>query len=292
MPDGASVLYDQTMLDRLADLFVRRMLRPPRRVARPLPAALAARAADVTIPASRVPLSGWLVGADREAVGTVVVVHGWGGDAGRMAPLAEHLLVQGMAVLLVDLPGHGRTGAVPTYNAKLMVDDLRSVRDWVAGRDDLRVRPAAILGFSFGGLGAYVAASRDPRWAALVVLAAPLGPMEAVRLYLDGRGLPGRLLDGTVRRSFVRAVGADPDAFGAAQSLVSIRVPVLVVHGQEDEVVPVWHADRIGAAVPPGLGTLWRVPEADHSAVLVDDRVGERVAAFLSTHLARVGDRS
>jgi alpha-beta hydrolase superfamily lysophospholipase len=280
------------MLDRLVDPLLRRMLHPPRRAPRPLPDALAARAEDVSIPTDSRPIKAWLVRADGKATGTVVVVHGWGGDAGRMAPLAAHLSAVGLTTLLVDLPGHGRTGPVASYNVKLMVDDLRAARDWVETRDDLLGRPAAILGFSFGGLGAYVAASRDPRWGALTVLAAPFSPMEAVRLYLDGKGLPGRWFDGIIRRSFIRAVGVEPDTFDGDRNLAAIRVPVMIVHGEDDEVVPVWHATRLHAAVPAGLGLLMKVPGLNHSAVLVDDVVRERVATFFSTHLARAGEGS
>src|ERR1044071_8857608 len=143
------------MLERLADPLVRRMLHPPRRGPRALPAALASRAEDVSIAAPKFLLKGWLLRADQVSQGTVVLVHGWGGDAGSMAPLAAHIVSRGMTALLVDLPGHGRTGPVGSYNAALMVDDIRAVRDWVAKRDDLRGLSAALLGFSFGGLGAY-----------------------------------------------------------------------------------------------------------------------------------------
>ena len=280
------------MLDRLVDPFIRRMLHPPRRAPRPLPADLSSLARDVSIPTDGLPLKAWLLAEDRGAVGTVVVVHGWGGDAGRMAPLAARIVARGMTVLLVDLPGHGRTAPVASYNAKLMVDDLRAVRDWLEIRAGGSGKPAAILGYSFGGLGAYVAASQDARWSALAVLAAPMGPMEAVRLYLDGKGLPGRWLDGMIRRSFIRSVGVAPDAFDAERNLGSIRVPVLIVHGEEDDVVPVWHADRIHAAIPQGLATLERVPRADHGAVLVEDVIGDRIAAFLAESLARVVERT
>jgi pimeloyl-ACP methyl ester carboxylesterase len=280
------------MLNRLVDSLVRRMLHPPRRTPRPLPDALVARAEDVAIPAVTRQLKAWLIRADGDAAGTVVVVHGWGGDAGRMGPLASHLVASGLTTLLVDLPGHGRTGPAATYNVKLLVDDLAAVRDWVAARDDRNGRSVAILGFSFGGLGAYVAASRDRRWASLVVVAAPIGPMEAVRLYLDGKGIPGRWLDGIIRRSIVRAIGVEPDTFDAAPSLASIRVPVMIVHGAADEVVPVWQGERLAAAVPAALRTLLLVPGLSHSAVLVADEVGGRIAQFLSTHLARTTEGS
>jgi uncharacterized protein len=269
------------MLGRFVDPFVRRWLNPPPPAARPLPAVLAARVEDVSIPGSTLPMKAWLVRAEGHSAGTIAFVHGWGQDSGRMGPLAAHVVARGMTALLVDLPGHGRTGSVASYNAALMVDDLRAVRDWIATRDDLRGLPAAILGFSFGGLGAYVAASRDARWAALVVIAAPRGTMEAARIYLDDKGLPGRWLNGIVRRSFIRAAGVDPESFDAARNLASIRVPVMIVHGEKDEVVPVWHAERLEAAVPAGLATVVRVPGANHSAVLEDNNVGVGVAEFL-----------
>ena len=280
------------MLGRLVDPFVRRMLNPPPPESRPLPAALAARAEDVTIPGNTLPIKAWFVRAEGRVMGTVAFVHGWGHDAGRMAKLAAHVVARGMTALLVDLPGHGRTGPVASYNAALMVDDLRAVRDWIAKRDELRGLPAAILGFSFGGLGAYVAASRDPRWAALVVVAAPLGTMEAARIYLDDKGLPGKWLDGMVRRSFIRAIGVDPESFDAAQNLGSIRVPVLIVHGEKDEVVPVWHAERLEAAIPAGLATVVRVAAVGHSGVLDDGAVGARVAGFLYEQLEKAGAKA
>jgi uncharacterized protein len=273
------------MFDRLVDPLVRRMLHPPRSAPGSLPAALAARAEDVSIPAGTVPIKGWLVRPAGALVAGVVFVHGWGNEASRMAPLAARVVSKGMAALLVDLPGHGRSGEVASYNAALMVDDLRVVRDWVAGRVELRGLPIAIVGYSFGGLGAYVAASRDARWASVVTLAAPLGAMAAARVYLDGLGLPGQMLDGVVRRSFIRAAGVDPDEYDAARTLPAIRVPVMIVHGENDEIVPVWHAERIAAAVPAGLATSVRVPDAGHAAVLVDDAAGGRVAEFLVSQL-------
>jgi uncharacterized protein len=273
------------MLDRLFVPLMRRMLHPPLRPARALPEGLAARAVDLTIPGPLLPLKAWLLPPDGAARGTVVFVHGWSSDGGRMVALAAPVVARGFAALLVDLPGHGRTGPVDTYNGKLMVDDLLAVRNWMDANASIVPQPSAILGYSFGGLGAYVSAARDPRWKALVVVAAPLGPMEATKLYLDSKGLPGGLLAGIVRRSFMREVGVDPDDYEGPRNLARVRVPVLIVHGEDDEVVPVSHGEGLAAAVPDGLGTLLRVPGAGHNELMVYARVGESIAEFLAAHL-------
>jgi pimeloyl-ACP methyl ester carboxylesterase len=66
----------------------------------------------------------------------------------------------------------------------------------------------------------------------------------------------------------------------------------MIVHGEKDEVVPAWHAERLEAAIPAGLATVVRVPGAGHSAVLDDDAVGGRVAGFLHEQLEKAGARA
>lgn len=292
LAESAGCVHTPRVLERWIDPFVLRMLRPPARRSEPLPAETEGRAEDVTIASGRTSFKGWLMRSAVPARGAALLVHGWGQSAARMAPLASTLASAGVAALVVDLPGHGRSADVPTYNAKLMVDDLRAARDWIARHAELRLLPAAIVGFSFGGLGAYVAAAHDPRWAALVAIAAPASAMAAARLYLDGKGLPGRWLDGIIRRTLVRAVGVDPVEFDAERTLAVVRVPVLIVHGEGDEVVPVAHAERLRRAATAGSTTLLRVPALGHGAVLDDSTVLGAIADFVRSSLAGARERA
>lgn len=256
------------------DPLFRRILRPPARTPRPLPPELAARAEDVTISGAR-PMKAWHVKPEGDCRGTVVFVHGWSSDGGRMAPLARPLIRAGFACLLVDLPGHGRTGPIEAYHAGYMVEDLRAVADHLDGVH------AALLGYSFGGIGAIVAAASDPRWAALVVLATAVGPMEATEVYLEGKGFPARWFRKTLHRTARRIVGVDPNGFRGLTHLPSLELPILFIHGTDDEVVPVEHGKRLHAAAPPGLAELLLVEGAGHDALLTNVEAGRRIAAFL-----------
>jgi pimeloyl-ACP methyl ester carboxylesterase len=260
------------------DPLFRRVLRPPLRKPRALPPDLASRAEDVTISGPR-PMKAWHLKPEAIPRGTAVFVHGWSSDGGRMAPLARPLLRAGIACLLVDLPGHGRTGPIEAYHAAFMVEDLRAVADHLDGAH------AALLGYSFGGIGAIVSAATDPRWRALVVLATAEGPMEATEVYLEGKGIPARWFRRTLHRSARRLVGVDPDAFRGSGHLRTIKIPVLFVHGTMDEVVPVAHAKRLHASAPAGRAELILVEGAGHDALLTHAEAGERIAAFL-THVA------
>lgn len=230
-------------------------------------------------------MKAWVLPADGSPKGSVLFVHGWSSDGGRMAPLAAPLAARGLATVLVDLPGHGRTGPIDMYNGKLMLDDVARVAAWMEAERAMVPRPWAILGYSFGGLGAYVTATRDPRWSAAVLAAVPVGPMEATALYLDGLGLPGRWLVRRLRPALERIVGVDPDAFAGPRVLPAIEVPVLIIHGEDDRVVPVAHAEALAAAAPAGLATLVRCPGLDHNTLMVDAGAAERIADFLAGRL-------
>lgn len=275
------------MIDRLVDPIVRRMLHPPRRVPRPLPDDLAAVASDVTIPAGTLPLRGWLLGAGVEPRGVVLAIHGWGSDAGRLAAVARPLLGSQLAVLLIDLPGHGRTGPVATYDVVKMIEDIRGVRDWLKSHPELAGLRAGILGYSFGGVGAYASAARGASWDALALLATPSGPLEATRLYLNGMGLPGAWLTAAMRRSMIRALAVDPVEFDGTGCLSHVRVPVLVAHGAEDRVVPVEHGVLLASAVPGGRGELLRIADAGHDDLITHRAFAARLATFFLEALAR-----
>jgi len=262
------------------------MLQPPRRSPRALPSELHAASTDVTIAVRGLPMKGWMLSPSGAARGVVLVVHGWGSDGARSAGLAHRLLGAGLAVLLVDLPGHGRTGPVASYDATLMVEDIASARRWLASHEAFGALRAGLLGISFGGVGAYVSASRDPSWSAVALLGVPMGPLEASRLYLDGKGLRGAWLTTFLKRSLTRVLATDPTTYSGAACLPVVLAPVLIVHGMDDDVVPLDHAKALASAAQGGDREVHWIPGAGHD--LSDDpSAGGRVADFFARTLDR-----
>ena len=274
-------LVARPVLDRA----VASLLSPQHQPLRKLPEALSGIARDVTLKVDGTSLSLRRFEPTEPPRGVVVLVHAWGGDAGRMAGFVEPLLQRGLASVLVDLRGHGRSEPHPGYNGGAILEDIRSVRDWVAGDAELAGLPAGLVGYSFSGLASVVSAVRDPRWQALAVIAAPSSAHRAMGLFLSSRGLPGRLLVGALRGRFARAFGTRADTFSAEAMLPSIGIPVLVVHGTEDEIVPIKEGQRLASFIPDQLrSSLW-VTGADHRTVREGALVTSRVADFFSSVL-------
>ena len=99
----------------------------------------------------------------------LVLLHGLGGSRSNWAFLAPEL-ARTRRVFVVDLPGHGRSSALPA------APGLGPYTDRVARLiEDEGLAPADVVGHSFGGLVAIRLAVRRPELVRSVVLAAAAG---------------------------------------------------------------------------------------------------------------------
>lgn len=188
----------------------------------------------------------------------VVFVHGKDACRGDelkadSAALAAALCGAGIAVLMIDLRGHGTSSASRlTYGEHERHDVLGAV-DWLAaqGHDCI-----GVLGASMGAASALLAAAEEQKVMALVADSpfADFGGMikhqyrKQCRLptfFLPGALLLARLLTGVNLRRV--------SPLRCAASLLGR--PVLVIHSEGDRFVPVGHGRDIAAACGARLWT-------------------------------------
>ena len=99
----------------------------------------------------------------------LVLLHGLGGTTSNWALLAPRLALR-RRVVLVDLPGHGRSDPLPAAPGIGAYADRVGIL-----ADRLGLVPADVVGHSLGGLVALRLASRRPEVVRSLVLAAPAG---------------------------------------------------------------------------------------------------------------------
>jgi alpha-beta hydrolase superfamily lysophospholipase len=87
------------------------------------------------------------------AKGTLILVHGGGGNGRILAPLAEPFAQRGWKVLAPDLPGYGLTRPEPGYTGEYA--EWPAVISEIA---DAEPGPTVLIGLSMGGLTAFMAA--------------------------------------------------------------------------------------------------------------------------------------
>lgn len=186
------------------------------------------------------------------------------GNAGNVTHRVRHILAwqqAGASILVIDYRGYGRSEGRPT-EAGLYEDALAGYR-YLRGRG---FAPEQILvhGESLGSAAAAHVASVEPVGG--VILEAPFSSARAVAQSV----LPvlGPLLVW---------------GFDVRGRLASIRAPVLVIHGDRDEVIPF----RLGRAVFEAAGEpkqFWTVPGAGHNDIpeTAGPAYVERLRAFLA----------
>lgn len=197
------------------------------------------------------------------APAAVLFLHG---NAGNVTHRARHVLAwqqAGAAILVVDYRGYGRSEGRPT-EAGLYEDALAGYR-YLRGRG---FPPARILvhGESLGTVAAAHVASVEPVGG--VILEAPLPSARAVAQSV----LPvlGPLLVW---------------GFDLRSRLASLRAPVLVIHGEADEVIPF----RLGRAVFDAAREpreFWAIPGAGHNDI--PEAAGAAYPARLRAFLQQV----
>ncbi len=152
-------------------------------------------------------------------------------------------LERGFATLNFDMPGNGESLARGLTMRR--PDDVyevgRAVRTFIEGLENVDGRRVALFGFSLGGQWALGLTPREMRPVAVATLGAAydysfLETMTPVEL---------RRAAFATGHDSVYAIRKEVEGLSLHTTLTDVTVPVLLVHGELDRVVPVWHAERI-----------------------------------------------
>jgi fermentation-respiration switch protein FrsA (DUF1100 family) len=206
-------------------------------------------------------LHAWFVEASGARRASVLLCHGNGGNVGDRVEHARLLVDAGFDVLLFDYRGYAQSTGTPSEDG--------TYRDALAARqallDQAGVNPGRIvyLGESLGGAVAL--------WLALEHPPAGLVLQSAFTSVRDVAAFHYRLLP----RVLV------PDAFPSLRRIERLQCPLLVVHGEADEVVPASHGERL-YAVAPEPKSLRTVPGVGHNDLvsLAGDQYAKAVAEW------------
>lgn len=205
---------------------------------------------------------------------TVLLVHGWSGHGGDMAPLAAEFVKAGYRAVMIDMPGHGSSKPQPT-NLYVYLKTLEALAPLLGPID-------TVVGHSLGGCAVSLALGNGLLTADRAVLVAPaLSPWAFSWHFAQMIGLPADRVPGMVAVT-ERLVGASADSLNAAEAVAKLDLPAYIAHDPRDLDVPFDHSTGLAAAwkgatlVPrPGLG---------HRRILKDPETLRGVMRFVTGH--------
>jgi pimeloyl-ACP methyl ester carboxylesterase len=193
------------------------------------------RAADGTpLSAAHLPAPG--------ARATLLFSHGNGEDLGYIRPLLEQFRRRGISVFAYDYPGYGTSGGRAT-EAGVFAAAEAAYRH-LTGELGLPPEQIVLYGRSVGSGPSFWLAERFPV-AGLVTEGAFA---SAFRVVPGARILPG-------------------DRFDNLSRLPRLRIPLLLVHGTRDRIVPFAHARLLKRTAPEQTRFLW-VDGAGHNNLI------------------------
>lgn len=200
--------------------------------------------------------------------------HGYRGSAIRDFcggnPLSRE---NGRNILLVDQRANGESGGcVITFGVKERYDVLTWV-DYVIQRFGKDV-PILLSGISMGASSVIMASELDlPANVRGIVADCPFSsPREIIKKVGRDIHLPMNLLYPAVRLGAMLFGGFDPDSASALEAARNSKIPILLIHGEDDRFVPCDMSRAIHAACP--VSEIHTTPEAGHGLSFILNKQG------------------
>lgn len=172
-------------------------------------------------------LHAWWIPA-RESVGHILFAHGNAGNIGDRVPIFALLTEAGFDVLAFDYRGYGRSTGRPTEHGTYL--DARAAREVLLAQPGVDPDHVLYLGKSLGG-GVMLELAQHHPPAGLMLMSTFTGLRDAARSVYPF--LPAPLV---------------PNAYPSERRIRELRAPVLIMHGDQDELLPPRHAERLYAA--------------------------------------------
>lgn len=193
-------------------------------------------------------LFAWFIRPDaspHEGSPAVVVIHGWGSNASELLPGAQALRQAGHAILLLDARCHGLSDDVDFTSMPRFAEDLETGLDWLQQQPGIDPGKVSLVGHSVGAAAALLLASRRSDVAGVVGLSTFAHPADMMQRWMQARRIPSWPVGRWILSHVQEVIGARFNDIAPTQTLPLVKAPVLLVHGQGDEIAPIEDLHRL-----------------------------------------------
>lgn len=183
-----------------------------------------------------------------------ILFHGNGEIAADYDFLAPMYADCGVSCWIVDYRGYGRSTGTPTFS-KMLADAEAIYADIprLEATIQREFKQIIVMGRSLGSASALHLAAIHGSSLAGLVLDSP---------YADGPALVARLSGIPFSRQDF------PDFEDNLDKIRQCQLPVFIVHGTEDRIIPITEAEALFAACPSATKQLLKIPGAGHNDML------------------------
>jgi pimeloyl-ACP methyl ester carboxylesterase len=244
---------------------------------------------DVSFPSlyKDLTLRGWFLPAGNSDR-VIIMVHGNGSnrnvaDSGSLN-IAGELVRHGFNVLMFDLHGCGESDGNTVSGGYYEKDDLKGAVAYVRQRGYEKI---GVLGFSLGAVSALLAAAEDTEIDAVVADSSYADLNDIMEPEFAKRTKAPKIFLRPILFMIKIIYGVDFTAIRPVEVVAKIAPrPILFIHGEADDMIPVEHARRLLEASQNPANILWIVP-GGHTSAYHDYPIEfiDRVTSFFNAAL-------
>lgn len=200
----------------------------------------------------------------------VLYFHGNAGNIGAHVEQAYEFHKLGFDVLLIDYRGYGLSKGNFPSEAQIY-EDIEIVWNYLLDQRQINTENILVYGHSLGGAIAIELATRYPQMAGLIIKSS-FTSIENIVNYKGGvyKFFPVKLLLN--------------QKFDSISKLRKLDIPILLIHGTEDILVPTYMSQELFAVTPVKIKDLYIVPGASHNNItaIAGDKYLNKINEFVN----------
>ncbi|CAM3698922.1 putative hydrolase [Flavobacterium saliperosum S13] len=200
----------------------------------------------------------------------ILLVHGWSGRGTQLVKIADELLKLGYSTISFDAPAHGKAPGKTSNMTEFIAAALQIEKDF--GPFEYAI------GHSLGGMTVMNSIKKGLSVKKAVII----GSGDVVQDIMDDFVLKLGLqpnISTQMRIAFENKLGETMNSYSAYIAAKDVSIPVLVIHDENDDDVPVTAAHHIYQYL--NQGELMITKELGHRKILGDSKVIKKIVAFI-----------
>jgi pimeloyl-ACP methyl ester carboxylesterase len=204
---------------------------------------------------------------------TILLVHGWEGQAGNFADLIERLQSEGYGILAFDGPSHGFSS-----RGKTSLFEFAELVGFLAKSSGVK----KIVSHSFGGVATVLGLSQQPEVAIekYVLLTTPDRFIDRIEQVAQQTGITEKVKQKLIQR-LESETPLPVDELNVSAFVSKLQVEKsLIIHDKDDRIVPISQSQNVCNNWP--VCTLQAIEGTGHFRILRTDFVLDQVITFLA----------
>ncbi|MFW9903229.1 MAG: alpha/beta hydrolase [Candidatus Thorarchaeota archaeon] len=209
---------------------------------------------------------------------TVILIHGWGRNRGRMVSRARIYGKYGLITILFSVRDHGNSDKEVTGMSILKFkQDLNSCINWWG-------KPVIIIGHSIGAGAAMIVAAQNSLVKGVIAEAPPFAFLHSLKYVYRPilKWTTHFFLPGIKIITFIKFRKYSKQEFSPLDAAAKIKVPTLLIHGKKDNILPYEHTYQLQKEI--ANSELWTPDTIDHYNIEKHPDYPNRIINFIESN--------